>query len=77
MLCQTRVYLFGGHPVFNRLILNKRKQIVVGNDAVRQAFVLTFNEVAVHRMDKRKFFVFPRQYTHCFSRRINAPVLRN
>ena len=31
----------------------------------------------VHRMDKHKSSVFPRQYRNCFSRRINALVLRN
>ena len=30
-----------------------------------------------HRMDKRKFFVFARQYINSFSRRINALVPRN
>ena len=30
-----------------------------------------------HRMDKRKSVLFPRQYRNCFSRRINALVLRN
>ena len=29
------------------------------------------------RMDKLKSFVFARQYRNCFSRRINALVLRN
>ena len=29
------------------------------------------------RMDKRKSFVFPKQYRNCFSRRINALVLRD
>ena len=31
----------------------------------------------IHRMDKRKSFVFTRQYRNCFFRRINTPVLRN
>ena len=30
-----------------------------------------------HRIDKRKSFVFARQYGNCFSWRINAPVPRN
>ena len=30
-----------------------------------------------HRMDKRKSFVFVRQYRNCFSQRINALVPRN
>ena len=33
--------------------------------------------VESHRMDKRKSFVFARQYRNCFSRRINALVPRN
>ena len=33
--------------------------------------------VTHHRMDKRKSFVFARQYRNCFSRRINALVPRN
>ena len=31
----------------------------------------------IHRMDKRKSFVFARQYRNRFSRRINALVPRN
>ena len=34
-------------------------------------------ENAVHRMDKRKSFVFSRQYRNCFPPRINALVLRH
>ena len=30
-----------------------------------------------HKIDKRKSFVFPKQYRNCFSRRINALLLRN
>ena len=30
-----------------------------------------------HRMDKRKSFVFARQYRNCYSRNINALVPRN
>ena len=31
----------------------------------------------MHRMDKRKSFVFARQYRNCFSQRINVLVLKN
>ena len=33
--------------IFTRLILNKRKQFVTGNDAVHWSFVLTSNQVVV------------------------------
>ena len=30
-----------------------------------------------HKMDQRKSFLFPRQYRNCFSRRMNALLLKN
>ena len=41
---------------------------------VVELFIITDE---THRMDKRKSFVFARQYRNCSSRRINALVSRN
>ena len=49
----------------------------------RACFYIPFFELWIifysrqHRMDKRKSFVFARQYRNCFSRRINPLAPRN
>ena len=47
------------------------------DDVCFELFIITDKQPLYHRMDKRKSFVFARQYRNCFSRRINALVPRN
>ena len=53
--------------------------VIVSNAAPAHTnSVIVSNAALAHRMDnKRKSFLFPRQYRDCFSQRINALAFRN
>ena len=62
---------------YERLLLSNTCVTMRSNCHSVAPIILTASLVHGQRMDKRKSFVFARQYRNCFSRKINPLVPRN